>query len=61
MLGATAARSLFGSVIAIGRERGRPIDPAGGGVAWIIVHPSFLLRLPDRARLKRSTPRSSKT
>ena len=46
-LGATAARSLFGKVMTIGRERGRPHDLPGGGEGWITVHPSFLLRLPD--------------
>ena len=48
-LGATAARSLFGKVMAIGKERGRPHTLPGGGEAWITVHPSFLLRMPDRA------------
>ena len=49
-LGATAARSLFGRVVTIGRERGRALElPDGGGEAWITVHPSFLLRLPDEA------------
>ena len=49
-LGATAARSLFGRVVTIGRERGRAIElPDGGGEAWITVHPSFLLRLPNEA------------
>ena len=48
-LGATAARSLFGKVMAIGKERGRPHILPGGGEAWITVHPSFLLRMPDRA------------
>ena len=46
-LGATAARSLFGKVMTISRERGRPHDLPGGGEGWITVHPSFLLRLPD--------------
>ena len=48
-LGATAARSLFGKVMAIGKERGRPHILPGGDEAWITVHPSFLLRMPDRA------------
>ncbi|WCM29973.1 UdgX family uracil-DNA binding protein [Sphingomonas sp. QA11] len=47
-LGATAARALFGKVMTIGKERGRPHILPGGGEAWITVHPSFLLRLPDR-------------
>ena len=50
-LGATAARSLFGKVMTIGRERGRALRLPGddGGEAWITVHPSYLLRLPDEA------------
>jgi DNA polymerase len=49
-LGATAARSLFGKVMTIGRERGRALRlPEDGGEAWITVHPSYLLRLPDEA------------
>ena len=46
-LGATAARSLFGRVVTIGRERGRRLDLPEGGAALITVHPSYLLRLPD--------------
>jgi len=47
-LGATAARSLFGRTVTIGRERGKAIAlPDGAGEGWITVHPSFLLRLPD--------------
>lgn len=48
-LGATAARSLFGRVMTIGRERGRALRLPDGGEAWITVHPSYLLRLPDAA------------
>lgn len=49
-LGATAARSLFGKVMTISRERGRAQRlPGDGGEAWITVHPSYLLRLPDEA------------
>ncbi|QNE31700.1 UdgX family uracil-DNA binding protein [Sphingomonas sp. NBWT7] len=49
-LGATAARSLFGKAMTISRERGRALAlPDGGGEAWITVHPSYLLRLPDEA------------
>ena len=49
-LGATAARSLLGKTVTICRERGRVIElPDGGGAAWITVHPSYLLRLPDEA------------
>ncbi|RUN78036.1 DUF4130 domain-containing protein [Sphingomonas sp. TF3] len=47
-LGATAARSLLGRVVTIGKERGRALVLPDGGEAWITVHPSYLLRLPDR-------------
>ncbi|HVF93857.1 MAG TPA: UdgX family uracil-DNA binding protein [Sphingomonas sp.] len=49
-LGATAARSLLGRTVTIGRERGRAIELPGGGAAWITVHPSYLLRLPDEVQ-----------
>ncbi|MEH3100512.1 UdgX family uracil-DNA binding protein [Sphingomonas adhaesiva] len=48
-LGATAARSLFGRTMTISRERGRAQRLPDGGAAWITVHPSYLLRLPDEA------------
>lgn len=46
-LGATAARSLLGKAVTIARERSRPIPLDSGAEAWITVHPSYLLRLPD--------------
>jgi len=48
-LGATAARSLTGRTVTIGKERGRPMTLADGSEAWITVHPSFLLRIEDKA------------
>ena len=48
-LGATAARSLTGRTLTISRERGRPFALADGSEAWITVHPSFLLRIEDKA------------
>ena len=48
-LGATAARSLLGKVVTISRERGRAIMLPDGSELWITVHPSFLLRLEDKA------------
>ena len=49
-LGATAARSLLGRAVTIGRERGREIAlPDDAGTGWITVHPSYLLRLQDKA------------
>ena len=50
LMGATAARSLFGKVVTIGRERGRAHPLEDGGEAWVTVHPSFLLRIDDRGR-----------
>ena len=49
LLGATAARSLTGHTVTISRERGRPLTLADGSEAWITVHPSFLLRIEDKA------------
>src|SRR5438270_13935726 len=49
-LGATAAQSLFGKAMAIGKSRGVPLQLLDGGECWITVHPSFLLRIPDEDR-----------
>jgi DNA polymerase len=50
-LGATAARSLFGKAVTISRMRGEPhVLPDDGGEAWVTVHPSFLLRVPEEER-----------
>jgi DNA polymerase len=49
-LGATAARSLIGKVVTIGKVRGVPLELAGGGECWVTVHPSFLLRIPEEQR-----------
>jgi DNA polymerase len=49
-LGATAARSLLGRTVTISRERGQAIALPDGGEAWITVHPSFLLRIPEADR-----------
>ncbi len=47
LLGATAARAILGRNVTIGRERGERIVLADGQAAFVTVHPSFLLRLPD--------------
>ena len=47
-LGATAARSLFGTVMTIGKSRGAALELPGGGEAWVTVHPSYLLRIEDK-------------
>jgi len=49
-LGATAAQSLFGKTMAIGRNRGAPLQLPDGSECWITVHPSFLLRIPEEDR-----------
>jgi DNA polymerase len=51
-LGATAARSVFGRVVTISRMRGEPHPMPDGesGEAWVTVHPSFLLRVPEEER-----------
>ena len=49
-LGATAAQSLFGRTMTISRSRGVPQTLADGSEAWITVHPSFLLRIPEADR-----------
>ena len=49
-LGATAAHSLFGKAMAIGKNRGAALALADGSECWITVHPSFLLRIPEEDR-----------
>ncbi|NNM76783.1 UdgX family uracil-DNA binding protein [Sphingomonas sp. ID1715] len=49
-LGATAARSLLGKVVTISGTRGRPLKLADGGECWVTIHPSYLLRLQDKAQ-----------
>jgi DNA polymerase len=46
-MGGTAARALLGRAVTITRERGRPLELPDGQAAFVTVHPSFLLRLPD--------------
>ena len=48
-LGATAAQALSGKGVAIGKLRGREVQWADGRRGLATVHPSFLLRIPDRA------------
>jgi DNA polymerase len=49
-LGATAARSLIGKVVTIGKVRGEPLTLADGSECWVTVHPSSLLRIPEEER-----------
>jgi DNA polymerase len=46
-LGATAARSLTGKTVTIGKVRGAPLALEDGSECWVTVHPSSLLRMPD--------------
>jgi DNA polymerase len=46
-LGATAARSLIGKTVTIGKVRGEPLVLEDGSECWVTVHPSALLRMPD--------------
>lgn len=47
LMGATAARAVLGRTVAITRERGHRIAMPDGSAAFVTVHPSYLLRLPD--------------
>lgn len=49
-LGATAVRSLTGKTVTISRARETPLTLADGSECWVTVHPSFLLRIPERER-----------
>ena len=48
-LGATAAQALSGKGVAITKLRGREVQWVGGRRGLATVHPSYLLRIPDRA------------
>jgi DNA polymerase len=48
-LGATAARALLGKVVTITATRGHPIPLEDGGEAWVTIHPSYLLRIVEKA------------
>ncbi|MSP01058.1 MAG: DUF4130 domain-containing protein [Acetobacteraceae bacterium] len=49
LLGGSAGRAVLGRPVAVTRERGRPFNLPDGGLAFLTVHPSFLLRQPDEA------------
>ena len=49
-LGATAARSLIGKTVTITKVRGAPLSLEDGSECWVTVHPSSLLRMPDREK-----------
>jgi uracil-DNA glycosylase len=46
-LGVTAARSLTGRTVTIGKLRGKPVDMADGVQLVVTIHPSALLRIED--------------
>jgi len=48
-LGATAARQVLGKVVTIGGARGEAHRLADGSEGWVTIHPSFLLRIQDKA------------
>ena len=56
-LGATAARSLFGKVVTIGKVRGAPHELPDGSECWVTVHPSYLLRIPEGERRREERAR----
>jgi uracil-DNA glycosylase len=47
VLGATAAKSLFGSSFTLTRHRGRPVASELAPFVTVTVHPSAILRAPD--------------
>ena len=51
-LGATAARSLMGKAVTIGKVRGQPLTLPDGTECWVTTHPSALLRMPEPERRK---------
>jgi uracil-DNA glycosylase len=46
-MGATAARSLFGTKVKVTKDRGRPLESDLAPVAAVTIHPSAILRLRD--------------
>ncbi len=53
LMGGSAARAVMGRAVTISRERGRTLTLPDGQMAFVTVHPSYLLRLPDEAAKKR--------
>ena len=48
-LGATAARQMLGKAVTIGAARGQAHGLEDGSEGWVTIHPSFLLRIRDKA------------
>jgi DNA polymerase len=49
-LGATAVHSLMGKSVSISSLRGKKLELPDGGMLLVTVHPSYLLRMPDREK-----------
>jgi uracil-DNA glycosylase family protein len=49
-LGGTAARSVLGHSVTVSALRGLPTPFSGATHAWVTIHPSYLLRIPDDAQ-----------
>ncbi len=47
LMGASAARAVLGRPVAVMRERGQAMRLGDGQMAFVTVHPSYLLRVPD--------------
>jgi uracil-DNA glycosylase len=47
LMGASGARAVLGRPVTVTRERGRPFQLPDGQLAFVTVHPSYLLRIPD--------------
>jgi uracil-DNA glycosylase family protein len=48
-LGVTAAQAIAGRPVVLSRERGRRLELAGARAAFVTIHPSAVLRMPDSA------------
>jgi uracil-DNA glycosylase len=51
-MGATAARSLFGTDVKVTRDRRKPLESPLAAVAAVTIHPSAILRLRDHDERK---------
>jgi DNA polymerase len=49
LMGASGARAVLGRAVTVSRERGRAFKLVDGQLAFVTVHPSYLLRIPDEA------------
>jgi len=56
-MGATAVQSLTGKSVSISSLRGRKLELADGANLLVTVHPSYLLRIPDREEAARELER----